>query len=212
MIINSIKDKLLEIAREKISNEDPSHDIGHSLRVLKNVEVIAEEKKSDLEILIPAAIFHDIVNYPKNNPKSKFHAEESADEAARILSAMHEFPKDKISLIAYAIRVHGSKVIPNTIEAKILQDADNLDITGAIIVMRMFASAGFMGRSFYHIDDPWGKNRNLDGLKWTLDYYLERLLNVEHEMHTAIGKRMAKRRTLFLKNFMAELKIELEGK
>ncbi|MFC1617674.1 HD domain-containing protein [Patescibacteria group bacterium] len=208
---NSIREKLLGIAKKKISNSDPSHDITHSLRVIKNAEMLAKEEKADLEIIIPAAIFHDVINYPRNNPKSKFHAQESALEATRILKNINEFPKDKISQVDYAIRMHNSKDTPDTIEAKIIQDADNLEVTGAIVVMRMFTSAGLTGRAFYHIDDPWGKDRNLDGSKWTLDYYLNRLLKVEHEMHTATGGKIAKRRTQFLKNFMKELEIELRG-
>lgn len=208
---NSFKNNLINIAKQKISSEDPSHDIGHSLRVLANAEMIARKEMADLDVIIPAAIFHDIVNYPKNNQKSKFHAQESADEATKIISTLDDFPKDKISAVDYAIRMHSSKITPEALEARIIQDADNLEITGAIIIMRMFASAGFMGRAFYHPDDPWAQNRNLDGLKWTLDYYLERLLEVEKKMHTTTGKRIAKRRTVFLKQFMKELKLELKG-
>jgi uncharacterized protein len=209
---NSLKNNLIGIAKQKISSEDPSHDIGHSLRVLANSEMIARKEKADLEVIIPAAIFHDVINYPKNNPKSKFHAQESADEAIKILSLIDDFPKDKINAVDYAIRMHGLKIPPETLEARIIQDADNLEITGAIIIMRMFASAGFMGRPFYHLDDPWAQNRDLDGLKWTLDYYLERLLKVEKKMHTTTGNLIAKRRTVFLKQFMKELKAELKGK
>lgn len=52
----------------------------------------------------------------------------------------------------------------------------------------------------------------MDGLKWTLDYYTGRLLKVENEMHTETGRQIAKRRTIFLRHFMEELKLELEGK
>lgn len=185
---NSIKNSLLDIAEGEISSADPSHDISHSLRVLANAEIIAKKEGADLEIIIPAAIFHDVVNYPKNNPKSKFHAQESADRATKILSAIDSFPKNKISAIDYAIRMHNSKLVPDTLEAKIIQDADKLELTGAIIIMRMFASSGFMGRRFYHPDDPWAQNRDLNGLEWTLDYYLEKLLKIEKKMHTVTGK------------------------
>ncbi len=183
-----IKNTFIDIAKQKISSEDPSHDIGHSLRVLANAEIIGKKEKADMEIIIPSAIFHDIVNYAKNDPRAKFHAQESADETVKILNSITDYPKNKISAVDYSIRMHSSRTMPDTLEAKIIQDADNLEVTGAIIIMRMFASAGFMGRAFYHLDDPWWKKRELDGLKWTLDYYLERLLEVEKKMNTSTGK------------------------
>lgn len=179
-----LKEKLIEIATARISSADPSHDIGHALRVLQNAEAIAQIENADLEVLIPAALFHDLVTYSRNDPRSKLHPQESAVETVKILESIPDFPREKISAVEYAIRMHDSKDPLNSIEAKIVQDADNLEITGAIIVMRMFASAGNMGRAFYHPDDPWGERRELDGLKWTLDYYTGRLLKVENEMHT----------------------------
>lgn len=118
-----------------------------------------------MEVLIPAALFHDLVNYSKNDSRSKLHPQESATEAVKIFEGISDFPTEKISAVEYAIRMHDSKETLNTIEAQILQDADNLEITGAIIVMQMFASAGNMGRTFYHPVDPWGEQKELDGLK-----------------------------------------------
>lgn len=206
------KNKLIEIAKSRISNQDPSHDIGHSLRVLANAEMIAQEEGGDFEVLIPAALFHDVINYSRNDSRQPLHAAESADETIKILTAIADYPKEKIDAVHYAIRMHNSKDVPRTLEARILQDADNLEITGAIIVIRMFASAGVMARAFYHPDDPWAQNRECDGLRWTLDYYTGRLLQVENEMHTVAARKIAQRRTVFLKEFMGELKRELEGK
>ncbi|MDP2630895.1 MAG: HD domain-containing protein [Candidatus Uhrbacteria bacterium] len=186
--------------------------MSHVLRVLLNAEIIAKEEGGDLEILIPAALFHDVIQYPRNDPRVPLHAQESADETVKILSSLAGYSKEKINAVHYAILMHNKKEAPDTVEARILQDADNLEITGAIIVMRMCASAGIMGRALYHMEDPWAEHRACDGLKWTLDYYTERLLNVENEMHTATGRRIAQRRTVFLKQFMDELKMELEGK
>ncbi|MBI4599971.1 HD domain-containing protein [Candidatus Uhrbacteria bacterium] len=206
------KNALIEIAKQKISGKDPSHDITHSLRVLANAEMIAKEEGGDLEILIPAALFHDVIQYPRNDPRSPLHAQESADEAVKILNGLPDYPKEKIDTVHYAIRMHNKNNVPDTVEARIIQDADNLEITGAIVVMRMCASAGIMGRALYHPEDPWAEHRECDGLKYTLDYYTGRLLKVESEMHTMTGRKIAQRRTVFLKQFMDELKMELEGK
>jgi uncharacterized protein len=206
------KNILIEIARKRISWKDPSHDATHSLRVLANAEMIAKQEGGDFDILIPASLFHDVITYPRNDPRSPLHAQESAKETVKILSSVSDYPKEKIDAVHYAISVHNVKDAPATLEARILQDADNLEITGAIIVMRMCASAGIMGRALYHPDDPWAEHRDTDGLKWTLDYYTGRLVSVEDEMHTASGKKIAHRRMAFLKQFMDELRTELDGK
>jgi len=101
--MTSLKQKLIEIATAKISSSDPSHDIGHALRVLENAEVIAQTENADLEVLIPAALFHDLVTYSRNDPRSRLHPQESAAEAVKILEGLPEFPKEKISEVEYVM-------------------------------------------------------------------------------------------------------------
>lgn len=78
--------------------------------------------------------------------------------------------------------------------------------------MRTFSSTGSMKRVFYHSEDPFCRERPPDDLKFALDLFYTRLLKVEERMHTMAAKKIAKRRTAFLKEFLEELKIELEGK
>jgi uncharacterized protein len=65
----ALKNQLIAIAKEKIPGTDVSHDFEHALRVLSNAEKIAKEESGDLEIIIPAALFHDLIVYPKNHPE-----------------------------------------------------------------------------------------------------------------------------------------------
>ena len=57
---------LIQIAEEEIKGNDSSHDFLHAKRVLENAELIQSKEGGDLDILIPAALFHDVVIYPKN--------------------------------------------------------------------------------------------------------------------------------------------------
>ncbi len=54
--------------------------------------------------------------------------EESAEFARRALLSIHEYLKEKIEKVVYAISVcsYSKGIIPNTLEAKVLQDADLL--------------------------------------------------------------------------------------
>lgn len=48
-----IEKHLIGIAKEKVDNTDPSHDIYHVIRVLNNVKYIKMREGGDLDILVP---------------------------------------------------------------------------------------------------------------------------------------------------------------
>ena len=209
-----LKEILIKIAERKINGDDPSHDLNHAFRVLSAAEKIAKEEGADLDIIIPAALFHDIVNYPKNDPRRTQSADESAEMAKNILESTKEYPKEKIDKVVIAIKScsFSKGITPDLLEAKILQDADGLEATGVISVMRTFASTGSMKRTFYNIDDPFAKNREPDDTKYALDLFFTRLLKVREKMHTNSAKKIAGRRAAFLEKFLQELELELKGK
>src|SRR5258708_5877563 len=60
--------QLEPIARSRISHDDPSHDWSHIVRVMQNCVQLASDVGADPEILLPAAMLHDLVNVPKNHP------------------------------------------------------------------------------------------------------------------------------------------------
>ncbi|MDO8459654.1 MAG: HD domain-containing protein [Nanoarchaeota archaeon] len=206
-----LEEKLISIAKERISNEDPSHDIEHSFRVLNNAKRIAFEEKADLDIIIPAALFHDLIVYPKNDPNKHLSQEESAEATEKILSSIKEYPKEKIGGVKISIMecsfTKGIK--PVLLESKILQDADGLEATGAISIMRTFSSTGRMKRLFYNPSDPFCKNREPESLNYALDLFFTRLLKVKERMHTETAKKIAEKRTEFLKEFLKELELEI---
>ena len=146
-----LKTKLIEISKKRISKDDVSHDFQHTYRVLLNAERIAKIEGGDLDIIIPAALFHDIIVYPKNSElDKKFKSQEdSAKEAKKILNSIEEYPKYKIDKVARAIKdcSFSRGILPEFIESKILQDADKLESTGLISIMRTYSSAGQMNRA-----------------------------------------------------------------
>jgi uncharacterized protein len=208
-----LKNKLIKIARKEIPEIDVSHDFEHALRVLSNAERIAKTEKGDLDIIIPAALFHDLIVYPKDYPDKHKSQEESAIAAEKILDKL-DFPKEKIEKVKTCIlECSFSKgIIPLSLESKILQDADGLEATGAISIMRTYSSTGQMKRPFYDSHDPFCENRVPDASHCALDLFYVRLLKVADRMHTQTAKKIAKRRTDFLKDFLKEFKLELEGK
>jgi uncharacterized protein len=205
-------EKLKVIARDVISSDDPSHDFEHACRVLKNALYLQSLEGGDLEVIIPAALFHDAIVYPKDDPRSKLSSKESSETAIRVLLGLDYFPKEKIQQVVRVIYEHSfSKgIVSDLVESKIIQDADRLEVTGAIAIMRVFCSSGQMKRGFYSSDDPFCVSRKPEGKKYALDFFYDRLLRIGDKMNTLSAKEMAKSRVSYLHGFIEQFRIELE--
>ena len=207
----TLENHLIEIAKAKISDDDPSHDMLHAMKVLETVKYLSSKEGGDLDVLVPAALFHDVVCYQKNHPNSHLSAKESAELTASILKELNNYPQEKIANV-YAIinECSFSKGITSTsIEGKILQDADKLEATGIISIMRTFCSAGQMKKKLYHPEDPFCIERKPDGKVYALDLFFDRLLVVKDLMHTQTAKKIAERRTKVLQRFLEDFSLEL---
>ncbi len=206
----SLKNKLLKIAEDKQIKDDPSHDFQHSLRVLNLAIKIGESVNADLDVIIPAALFHDVVVYKKDSLKSKNESNESAEVALDILNEIKEYPKEKINNVLICIKEcsFSKSITPYLLESKVLQDADRLEATGAISIMRTFSSCGHMNRQFYDPKDPFCE-KGAVAFRSGVDLFYNRLLIVGKTMHTKLAKKMARKRTLFLEKFLKQLREEL---
>jgi uncharacterized protein len=211
---SNLRIKLVEIASKRISKNDPSHDFSHALRVLSTAEKIANKEGADLDVVVPAALFHDLVVYPKNHPDRMNSQYESAEATGKILSNIPDYPVKKIDRVKTCIIECSftKDVVHEMLESQIVQDADGLEATGAISIMRTFATTGQMNRPFYNPVDPFCKTREPDAMKNALDLFYERLLRVTERIHTKTAKKISTRRTAFLRKFLKELDLELKGK
>lgn len=189
---------------------DPAHDYSHIIRVYKNAQKIAKHEKANTRLVLAAVLLHDIVQFPKSDPRSKTTSEKSAILAKKILQK-HDFSESEIVLICDAIRDHSYSrgKVPQTIEGKILQDADRLDALGAIGIARTFSVGGSEKRPLYHESDPFCRSRKPDDHFWTVDHFYKKLLLLEKKMNTKFGKSLAKKRTKIMVDFLAELKSEI---
>lgn len=207
----SLEEKLIDIAEKRQIKGDPSHDFQHILRVFFLAKKIGEHEAADLDVVIPAALFHDTVVYRKDSPESKNETEESALATGTILETIEEYPKEKIPQVQACIRecsfTKGLK--PSSPESAVLQDADLLESTGAISIIRTFSSGGQMNRQFYDPQDPFRKTTEPDVKSSGLDLFYVRLLKARGRMHSDYAKKIAERRTEFLEKFLDELSLEL---
>jgi uncharacterized protein len=204
-------DTIKRRVKTMLDRREPAHDFQHIMRVYKNAKLIGQLEGANMEILLLAALLHDLVVYPKGSTKSSSSSDDSADLAEHILRS-YGYSKDKINQVSYCIRTHSySKgLVPTSLEARILQDADRLDALGAIGIARTFSIGGSEKRIFYNSDDPfWRSNRELDDKRWTLDHFQRKLLHIRDLMHTRSAKRIAAKRTRFMKLFITQLRTEI---
>lgn len=189
---------------------DPAHDFTHVLRVYKNARIIGQEEGADMEILLWAALLHDVGSEKKDEARLGESDDRGKRSAEAFLKAvgMDEAAREKVK---YAVGVHrfSRGIVPVTLEAKVLQDADRLDAIGAVGIARVFLTGGALGREFYHPDDPFCRTREPDDGKWNLDHFYKKLLKLESGMHTESGRRMAARRTAVLKRYLEDLEAEM---
>lgn len=191
---------------------DASHDIHHARRVRQNALAIAElEGEGNRVVLTAAAYLHDLVNLPKNAPNRDQASRLSAVAAAPIL-VKAEFSDGDIKAIQHAIEAHSfsANIVPVTIEARILQDADRLEALGALGIARTFHVAGDLGGGLFDGEDPFAQGRELDDRTFAVDHFATKLLGLADTMQTASGRSIAKDRTGFLLQFLNTLAIELD--
>jgi len=214
MTIEEIEKKLLPLAEKYCSKDDYAHDFLHAKRVMNLCKHIGEEEGGNLKILIPAGLFHDIIIYPKNDPRSPLAQEESADLAEEILKKEFNcYTQGEIEQIKKIItECSFSKNIEKTcIEGKIIQDADGLEAIGAVAIARTFYSSGQMIRPFYNESDPFCEKRKPLPKDFALDLFPARLFEIRNRLYTQTAKRIAKKREDFLHRFIEQFKEEIEG-
>ncbi|MFL6318510.1 MAG: HD domain-containing protein [Nitrososphaeraceae archaeon] len=206
-------EQIMRTVQLLLHNQSPAHDFQHISRVYKNAELISKQEESvDLDIVLAAALLHDLVVYPKGSSKTINSADDSAEIAKKILLEYKNYPREKIEKVADAIRTHSysKRLVPQTLEGKILQDADRLDAIGAIGIARTFSVGGSENRSLYNPTDAFCETeRQLDDTQWTLDHIKKKLMILKNSMHTKTAKKIAEERTEFMELFLNQLRKEI---
>ncbi|MBR3017405.1 MAG: HD domain-containing protein [Clostridia bacterium] len=189
----SITEAAIAYARQLFQNNSGGHDAEHTLRVYRNaLEIASLEAGCDLEIVSLAALLHDADDH------KLFVTENNAN--ARAFLTAHGVARDRMERIITAInsvsfsRNRGKR--PETIEGKIVQDADRLDAIGAVGIARAFAFGGEHGRS----------------LDASIRHFHDKLLLLKDEMNTKAGREMAEKRHQYMVEFLDEFERETAGR
>lgn len=189
---------------------DPGHGPVHLERVVATALRLAAEEGAQLEVVLPAAWLHDCVHVAKDSPDRGRASRLAAEHAVRYLESAG-YRAAALPGIRHAIEAHSfsAGIAPETVEAKVVQDADRLDALGAIGLARCIAVGAALGRPVYEPGDPFCRARAPDEQGASVDHFYTKLLKLAGTMQTAAGRREAERRTAFLRAFLAQLESEI---
>ena len=189
--MEEIISKAIRYIKELFAENCGGHDAAHTLRVYKNALRIAEKEPGcDLLVVSLGALLHDADDH------KLFSTENNAN--ARSFLARNAVPEETIDRICAVIngvsfsQNRGKR--PDTLEGKIVQDADRLDGLGAVGIARTFAYGGEHGRS----------------LEASIQHFYDKLLLLRDEMNTGTAKALADERHRFLEEFLRRWREETE--
>jgi len=206
-------DEVRKIAKTYFKKPVSGHDWFHIERVYQTAIEIGKVEEANMSILKPAALLHDIAKKKEDMGKTKCHAQEGAKMAKKILNDLG-YPKEKIKQIAYAIKVHRYKrqIKPKTLEAQILQDADRIDVLGAIGVGRIFSYGGEHKRPMHNPKIPPQSYYDSNSAT-TVNHFFEKICKLKPDtFNTKTGRQIANERYKYSRNFVKRFLLEWKGK
>ncbi len=193
------------------TSHDAAHDLEHIRRVVATARALALAEQADLAVVIPAAWLHDCVVVPKNSPQRSQASGLAARAAVDFSGRGSATRRSHLDAIHHAIEAHSfsANIRPRTREAQVVQDADRLDALGAIGIARCLMLGGAIGRRLYDPREPFPIVREPNDVVNTIDHFFLKLLRLADTMTTAAGRAEAQQRTIFIRQFLEQLRREI---
>lgn len=179
-----------QYAREKLVTEITAHDFEHTLRVTNIATYIGKKLDADIELIQVAALTHDIID-----KKVTKNIRQSKQEMIQKLSSLgydDMFIQHVIDIIENISFSSGRT--PDSLEGKIVQDADRIDAIGAIAIARTFAYGGSMNRKIYEANNK----------ACSIAHFYDKLLLLHEHLNTDIAKTIARSRHAFMEEYLAQ--------
>lgn len=204
---------LIERARLLYAGTDTAHDFDHVLRVLMLVRRIGPAEGANMRLLEVATLLHDIARADEV-ARGVDHAQVGAERARTIVQEWGYTPAEA-EAIARIIAAHRfrNETPPQTVEEKVLYDADKLDALGAIGVGRAFAYAGRTGQRLWsevpaharaaRLVDPKQHSPSIE--------FAVKLSLLADALHTETARAIAQERHTFMVDFFERLDDEIRG-
>ncbi len=201
-------------ARRYFQNARGSHDWDHTERVSKLCLRIGRKEKADPDVLRLAAILHDIGREEEDRSNGRVcHGEKGAALAKKIMEK-HRIKSEMAEQVIHCIETHRfrKKRLPQSLEAKILFDADKLDSIGAVGIGRAFLFAGEVGARLHNPGINLRKTKPYTRDDTAYREFMVKLCKIKSCLFTREGRRIARDRHRFMTGFFDRLNKETQGK
>ncbi|RXI97834.1 HD domain-containing protein [Anaerobacillus alkaliphilus] len=193
-----------QYVRSILENDSSGHDWWHIHRVRSLARQIAAHEGADIFICELTALLHDVAD------DKLFENEEERLAELDDWLYKNDVEKDIREQIVAIIKTMSYKGGNNTpvesLEGKIVQDADRLDAIGAIGIARTFAYSGAKGQLMYDpsiaVREEMSKEEYRKGQSTAINHFYEKLLKLKSLMNTEYGKQLAEERHQYLEGFL----------
>ena len=201
-----------EYDAQLFAGESSGHDLQHTLRVERTAAAIAAAEGGDLFTVRLAALLHDA------DDGKLFDTAESMAHARGFMAdiGLTEAEADRVCGVIRTVGFKGGhNAPPDSVEGRIVQDADRLDAIGAIGIGRAFAYGGAHGRAMHLPEEKPAEFLTAEAYAsaqgTTINHFYEKLLLLKDRMTTSAGKAMAERRHAYMEAFLKEFYAEWNG-
>lgn len=217
-MIEKYIEELKPYVMELFKDDSSGHDISHLIRTMNTALYLQEKEGGDRLIIGIAAFLHDVHRIMQNESGKYILPKESISQIKVLLSHI-DITEEQVNKICYCIEYHeeynwtGNNV--NDINTLILQDADNLDSLGAIGIGRAFLYDGAHNSLMYDESIPLNESNDYNPNKndpSTIHHFYHKLLKLADNMNTKTAKKIAAKRTIFMKEYIKEFLDEWNGK
>ncbi len=198
---------LLKVIKPYFSEESKngSHGYDHAIRVYNIGKYISEREGGDLEIVGAGCLLHDIgKDYDRGGV---CHAEFGSKMSKEILKSIG-FPENKILSVSYCVKVHrySKGINPETLEAKIVQDADRLEEIGAVAIARGLIEDKLRRKPLYDPSISPNEEYKSGENRTSINFLIEKSLKLKPQtFHTKTAQELSKRRYEFTQQFVKEV-------
>ena len=187
---------------------DSAHDKEHVYRVLYLALDIAEhEPHADSDVLIAACLLHDIGRQAQYDDPTVCHAVHGAEMAETYLKEQG-FDPIFIHRVRDCIRSHRFRknAPPESLEARILFDADKLDVTGVMGIARTLLYNGKMDEPLYSLtkNGTFSDGRDDQTSSFFQEYH-DKLTKLYDRFYTKRGRELAEQRRSHAEAFFTAL-------
>jgi len=206
--MNKIIDITIKYIKNELKNVEAGHNWWHVKRVFDLATFIAQKEGGNLLVIQLASLLHDIADYKFYNGN-----EEIGKKKIKSFLSLNQVDNNTIKHIEKIIEnisYKGGNFQENfdSLEFRIVQDADRLDAMGAIGIARAFHYGGYKNNEIYNPNIEIKLNLSpieyLNAKSTTINHFFEKLLLLKELLNTKTAQKLAEKKHKFMLSFLEE--------